>query len=149
MHIIIIVVTGAASLSGVFLVTMLAYGLIFATSGDGEPGTINEIQYDALCYPSPETFKTYRALGKPTRNIRTNYSEDQIEKIHKEYGVIRLKKGTSVKVLKGKTFIRLGASFAVNLTPVLLTEDTKRPCYVDQNYLEMTLYEWIKWQLSS
>ena len=147
MVIIIIIVGGSLGLAAAFWPIAFVLALIFSGSGDGVPGTINEIQRDTLCYPSPQIFLTLRALGEDMDSRGIKYNEDRVEKIIKEYGVIRVKEGMDAKILKNGTFLRLDHSSAVTMTPIQLIDSSQNSCYVNNNFLAMTLYQWIKWKI--
>lgn len=145
MRIIVIVLGGATAISSAFLPIVIIVAIMFSGDGDGAPGTINEIQRNTLCYPSPDTFLTLRSWAQHLDNSGIKYNEDLLKETLKAHGVIHVEEGMDVRVVADGTFLRLGPSFAVSLTPVVL-KNSYKTCYVDKSFLEMTLIQWIKWK---
>jgi len=146
-HVIVIIVMASSGIGVAILAVGAMSLLLFSTSGDHVENTINTVTRKALCYPTLEIYADLLAFGRSLDQQRIVYSQQQIDDVLKNYGVISIKKGTKVKVFKNVGYYE-GQLKAVlyNVIPV----DSQAPqCLVKGEFLEMELQEWVKWKWRS
>jgi hypothetical protein len=120
----------------IFLVIVAVVLDAFASSGAGEPGSLNYVSRQSVCAPSIEKVNEVQARAREAYDTGAPETTETLRRVVEGTGSFLLPVGTEVKVLR-----KGNAGYAV----VSALRQPAGECLVATNQLKMGWGEWISW----